>query len=307
MIQTPHAEWYTQGTPKSVKQDVRNDVNRAADKATVPVLVAYNIPFRDCAQFGAGGATTRAEYEAWIDGFAAGIGEPRGRRDPEPDGLGIIPQYDPYAGADGSSTPGMVPTCGGECGDGRGRPVRDAQLRGRRSQGAAECAGVSRRNAQRMARRWRHRPSPGTGRRDRADGFYFNASNYQFTTNSIQYGTWISSCLARRASTPERVLRVSKPVLERRAAAGKDRRPAGRVDRRGAQRLRRVERRERRPDAQHIRAEPSLARGATEADHPFRGRHQPQRARSVVPPTDRPPIRRTGATPRSWPGSPPHR
>ena len=77
MITTPHAEWYTQGTPKSVMQDVRNDVNRAADKGTVPVLVAYNIPFRDCAQFSAGGATSVAEYEAWVDGFAAGLGTMR--------------------------------------------------------------------------------------------------------------------------------------------------------------------------------------------------------------------------------------
>ena len=63
MIETPHAEWYTQGTPKSVKQDVRNDVNRAADKGTVPVLVAYNIPFRDCAQFSAGGNVIREAIE----------------------------------------------------------------------------------------------------------------------------------------------------------------------------------------------------------------------------------------------------
>src|SRR5688572_8849186 len=58
MIQTPQAVWFTQGTPKRVLQDVRNTVQRAAGKGTVPVLVAYNIPFRDCAQFSAGGATS---------------------------------------------------------------------------------------------------------------------------------------------------------------------------------------------------------------------------------------------------------
>ncbi len=31
---------------------------------------------------------------------------------------------------------------------------------------------------------------------DRADGFYLNASNYQFTANLIHYGTWISNCLS---------------------------------------------------------------------------------------------------------------
>src|SRR5215211_7089906 len=74
MIKTPQAVWFTSGTPKSIQQAVRNTVNRAADKGTIPVLVAYNIPFRDCAQFSAGGATSVAQYKAWIDAFAAGIG-----------------------------------------------------------------------------------------------------------------------------------------------------------------------------------------------------------------------------------------
>jgi endoglucanase len=29
-----------------------------------------------------------------------------------------------------------------------------------------------------------------------ADGFFLNVSNYQFTVNSVQYGNWISACLA---------------------------------------------------------------------------------------------------------------
>ena len=29
-----------------------------------------------------------------------------------------------------------------------------------------------------------------------ADGFYLNVSNYQFTANNVQYGRWISCCLA---------------------------------------------------------------------------------------------------------------
>src|SRR5690349_10991403 len=35
MIETAQAVWFTQGTPKSVQQDVRNIVQRAADKGTV--------------------------------------------------------------------------------------------------------------------------------------------------------------------------------------------------------------------------------------------------------------------------------
>ncbi len=85
MIATPQAVWFTSGTPKSVKQDVRNTVQRAADKGTVPILVAYNIPFRDCAQFSAGGATSVQQYKNWIDGFAAGIGNGKAVAILEPD------------------------------------------------------------------------------------------------------------------------------------------------------------------------------------------------------------------------------
>ncbi len=100
MIAQPQAVWFTSGTPKSVQQDVKNTVKKAAAKKTVPVLVAYNIPFRDCSQYSAGGAQSVAEYEAWIDGFAAGIGGMEAIVLLEPDGLGIIPWYNPFGDRD---------------------------------------------------------------------------------------------------------------------------------------------------------------------------------------------------------------
>ena len=57
----------------------------------MPVIVAYNLPFRDCAQYSAGGAANTADYKAWIDGVAAGIGGREATVILEPDGLGIIP------------------------------------------------------------------------------------------------------------------------------------------------------------------------------------------------------------------------
>jgi cellulase/cellobiase CelA1 len=50
-------------------------------------MVRYNIPFRDCAQYSAGGATSVAEYGAWIHAVAAGIGTRDGVVLLEPDGL----------------------------------------------------------------------------------------------------------------------------------------------------------------------------------------------------------------------------
>ncbi len=73
MIATPQAVWFTSGTPDSVRHDVRSTVRQAVAFGTVPILVAYNIPGRDCAQYSAGGAATGDDYKAWIDSFAAGL------------------------------------------------------------------------------------------------------------------------------------------------------------------------------------------------------------------------------------------
>ena len=64
MVTTPQAVWFTSGTPAEVRRSVRRTVNAAARQHAVPVLVAYNLPFRDCAQYSAGGATDTAAYLA---------------------------------------------------------------------------------------------------------------------------------------------------------------------------------------------------------------------------------------------------
>ena len=196
MIDTPQAVWFTAGSPESVRRDVRSTVARAAAKRTVPVLVAYNVPFRDCAQFSAGGATTRAEYEAWIEGFAAGIGDRRAIVILEPDGLGIIPWYDPYGSADGSGTLEWCQPAEADPATAAadrfamlnhavdvlaGLPNVSTYLDGTHSAwlGVGDIA---------------HRLVQ-AGVAD-ADGAFLNVSNYQFTTNSVQYGQWISACLA---------------------------------------------------------------------------------------------------------------
>jgi endoglucanase len=68
----PVATWVTAG-PMPVQTKVDAMVSRAAAVGRLPVLVAYNIPHRDCGSFSAGGAATAQEYLDWIRGFAAGI------------------------------------------------------------------------------------------------------------------------------------------------------------------------------------------------------------------------------------------
>ena len=82
----PNARWFG-----NWNTDIRGDVDRAVDVMTsggyVPVLVAYNIPLRDCGSYSAGGASTPSAYRAWIDGFAAGIGARKAVVVLEPDAL----------------------------------------------------------------------------------------------------------------------------------------------------------------------------------------------------------------------------
>src|SRR5262245_37205173 len=47
MAAVPQAFWFTGGTPKQVRKDVRRTVDAASNAQAVAVLVAYNVPGRD--------------------------------------------------------------------------------------------------------------------------------------------------------------------------------------------------------------------------------------------------------------------
>jgi endoglucanase len=198
MVDIPSAVWFTKGGPKSVEQDVRATVKRASAKKSVPVLVAYNIPFRDCAQFSAGGATDTAEYLAWIDGFAAGIGDAEAVVILEPDGLGIIPWYRQFG-------TGALEWCQPpEADPATAAADRFAQLN----------AAVDRLTEQPHVSVYldgTHSRWLGSGDAahrlvqagvQRAAGFFVNVSNFQPTNELVKYGSWISACIAF-ANNPE--------------------------------------------------------------------------------------------------------
>jgi endoglucanase len=196
MIATPQAVWFTQGTPKSVKKDVQKTIKLATIQHAIPVLVAYNIPFRDCAQFSAGGATTVQEYKDWIDGFAAGIGNAKAVVILEPDGLGIIPWYKQFRGT--SAEAGGYEWCQPAEADEataaderfemlnyavdalKAKPNVSVYLDGTHSSwlGSGDAA---------------HRLIQAGV--ERADGFFLNVSNYRFTEHLVKYGQWISDCI----------------------------------------------------------------------------------------------------------------
>jgi endoglucanase len=194
MISTPQAVWFTGGTPAEVQIAVHSTVTRAAATGTVPVLVAYDVPFRDCAQYSAGGAADTAAYDAWIDAFAAGLGDHNVAVLLEPDSLGVIPYNTDINGNHEWCQPdltgtGLTPQQANQARYDQLNHAVDAleahpnvsvYLDGTHSAwlGVGDIA-------DRLVR-------AGV---QRSQGFFLNVSNYQFAPNSVQYGTWISDCI----------------------------------------------------------------------------------------------------------------
>lgn len=72
---------------RDVRAVVARRVRAARASGTVPVLVAYNIPDRDCGQHSHGGAADTAAYLRWIEAVARGIGRGPATVVLEPDAL----------------------------------------------------------------------------------------------------------------------------------------------------------------------------------------------------------------------------
>jgi len=183
MLGTPQAVWFTSGTPAQVERQVRVTMAEAALERAVPVLVAYDIPGRDCSQYSAGGALTDADYQAWIAAFAAGIGQGQAVVILEPDALGNMPSDCSLpAGADYPFTDqGRITDLSDAVSDLEADPNTLVYLDGTHS--AWQQVGNI---AQRLV-------EAGV---QQAQGFFLNVSNYQYTSNNIAYGTWISDCIA---------------------------------------------------------------------------------------------------------------
>lgn len=181
MEKTPRGVWLDGGSPKTVRVTVRSTANKADAKGQVPVFVAYNIPGRDCANLSAGGATDTAQYEAWIDGIAEGLGSHRAVVILEPDSLGLLPSD---CGLPASTFPFTDTERYTELNFAVNRlerqPNVSVYLDGTHSAwlNVADAA-------TRLV----------TAGVQKAQGFFLDVSNYQFTPNLVQYGTWISDCI----------------------------------------------------------------------------------------------------------------
>jgi endoglucanase len=186
------ATWFTGGSPQEVQEQVGTTVKAAGKQHAVPVLVAYNIPGRDCSQYSAGGASTEQAYRDWIDGFSRGIGNRPAVVILEPDSLALL-----------SSEPCVC--------DERFRVIRYAvdRLRGNPLTAIYLDGGHS---------AWHDvndyeaafgdpRAELGMATRlmragiDRATGFYLNVSNYRTNDDLIGFGTKLSKAIHLRQQT----------------------------------------------------------------------------------------------------------
>ena len=163
----------------------------AARQHAVPVLVAYNLPFRDCAQYSAGGA---ADTDAYLDV------DPRlRRRDRQPPGRRHPRAGRPRASSRTTSTSTATPS--GASPTAARRHTRGAVPRAQRRRRRAHARTTPPRSTSTAP------TAPGSASAtspsacvkagvQRARGFFLNVSNFQTTSRQLHYGTWISECIA---------------------------------------------------------------------------------------------------------------
>lgn len=181
MARTPHAVWYGDQSPAVVEQEARSVVREAARQRSVPVFALYNVPGRDCANYSGGGASTTAEYTAWIDAVARGIGKHDAMVVLEPDSLALLPADCGQDDAEGTRTAARYTEVNYAV-DTLEPLARTKVYLDTGHQGWHSVNSIV--------------PRLIEGGVERATGFYTNASNYHTEDSNTWYGTLISSCLA---------------------------------------------------------------------------------------------------------------
>lgn len=167
----PQADWFNEWA-SDIYAAVSARVTTITNAGALPVLVAYNIPKRDCNSYSAGGASSADAYLSWIRGFAAGIG---GRK------AVVILEPDALAGM------GCLPA---------------AEQKTLRTDLIREAVQILKANANTFVyldgghSNWHSAPAMAArlvaAGVAAADGFALNISNFQYTSNTINYGNAIS-------------------------------------------------------------------------------------------------------------------
>jgi endoglucanase len=170
----PAAAWMGNWFPQ-IELAVKTYVWSRTRAGGLPVMILYNLPFRDCGGYSAGGAGSIGGYHTWIDGVAKGIGSRRAVVVLEPDGLPLM----------------------SKCLDAKRRDERVAMIRYAVEKLTALPGSAVYLDAGHSA--WltaaEIAPRLKAAGIDRADGFSLNVSNYQATPDLLKYGHEISALL----------------------------------------------------------------------------------------------------------------
>jgi endoglucanase len=223
MTSTPFAVWFSGGSPGDVQAAVRDTIARAVHRQRVPILVAYNLPFRDCAEYSSGGAADSDAYRAWIDAFARGIGNEKAVVILEPDGVGIIPYNHTLSGVPERCKPTVTNARGDQVTAPGANPMERYALLNHAADTLASRAPGALVYLDGTHSGWL--PAGEAAYRlvragvEKLRGFALNVANYQDTAQTIQYGTWISKCIyfagqsSEGRGTPDRFRACAGPDL----------------------------------------------------------------------------------------------
>lgn len=171
IAQQPQADWFGDWNA-DVRADVARRVERVRGAGAVPVIVAYNIPIRDCGSHSAGGAAGADDYRGWVRALSDGLG-----RGPAV----VILEPDAVAAAD--------------CLDSAAREQRFAMIR--------DAVGILKKRSGTVVYidaghpDW-HGPAETAARLrkagiEEADGFSLNVSNTIDTDSNVAYGEAVSA------------------------------------------------------------------------------------------------------------------
>lgn len=173
---TPTAFWFGDWN-QNVQSDVSAVTSAASAASKTPVLVAYNIPDRDCNGYSSGGASSAAAYQSWISGLAAGIGSHSAIVILEPDATA---QATCLSSADQSTRYQLLQSAISTL---KANPNTKVYL---------DAGNPTWVNATDMASRLN---SAGISK---ADGFSLNVSNFIATSDNITYGHQLSALVGNK-------------------------------------------------------------------------------------------------------------
>jgi endoglucanase len=170
----PTASWFGNWNG-DVENDVRGLVSAASSKGQTALLVAYDIPERDCGGFSSGGSNNPSGYSSWISAMARGIGSGSAIVILEPDALA---QISCLSGADQDTRLDLLSKAVTTL---KSNPNTKVYIDAGHSNWVDASAMADRLKKAGIAN---------------ADGFSLNVSGFGATANETAYGTQLSSLLS---------------------------------------------------------------------------------------------------------------